>query len=301
METIDYKKIIDLMVSGLYVYDFQTQKNVFINREYTSITGWTIDELNGFGEAFIELFHEEDRDAILQHMKDLRESNDDKTLIVEYRFKTKEGDWIWCLSYDTPFERNQAGEVTRFIGSFADVSQLKEAEFELRESEERFRGAFETSPIGMALVSPEGKWIKVNKAISSLLGYSEDELLQKTFQDIAHPDDLEADLEYVEKMLSAEIENYEMEKRYFHKNGSIIKAILSVSLVWDNNGLPKHFISQIMDVTALKDAEEGLEKKLAELEAVNQNMIGREMRMEELKKEVDDLRSQLKLDPKYTS
>src|SRR6202048_5034235 len=104
-----------------------------------------------------------------------------------------------------------------------------------------FQNAFELAAIGMALVSPEGKWLRVNRAMCEITGYSEAELLERTFQDITHPDDLEADLENVHKMLAGEIKTYQMEKRYLHKNGSVVWILLSVSLVWTTPGEPLFF------------------------------------------------------------
>src|ERR1043166_1837881 len=104
-----------------------------------------------------------------------------------------------------------------------------------------FQHAFEHAAIGMALVAPDGKWLRVNRSICEITGYSEEELLQRTFQDITHPDDLDLDLANVDKMLSGEIQTYQMEKRYFHKNGSIVWVLLSVSLVRDQNNQPLFF------------------------------------------------------------
>ena len=109
-------------------------------------------------------------------------------------------------------------------------------------SDSLFQSAFEFAAIGMALVSLEGKWLRVNRSICKITGYSEVELLARTFQDITHPDDLEADLENVRKMLAGEIDTYQMEKRYFHKNGSIVWILLSVSLVRTKSGEPLFFI-----------------------------------------------------------
>lgn len=128
----------------------------------------------------------------------------------------------------------------------------------LRESEERLSSAFSYAAIGMAFVGLDGKWLKVNPAITDMLGYTEEELLLKTFQDITHPDDLDADLRYVKEMVEGLIQTYQMEKRYFHKTGRIVWALLSVSLVHDHNGKPLHFISQIQDITTRKYAEEAL-------------------------------------------
>src|SRR5262249_43558640 len=114
------------------------------------------------------------------------------------------------------------------IAAIRDVSDRVQADEALRLAEERFRNAFEEAPIGMSLVAPDGRWVRVNRASCEIVGYSEQELLGLTFQDITHPDDLDADLEYVRQMLAGEIRTYRMEKRYFHKDGHIVWINLSV-------------------------------------------------------------------------
>lgn len=163
-------------------------------------------------------------------------------------------------------QRAENGTALRMVGVNWDVTERQQAEESLRESEERFSGAFEYAPIGVALVSPEGQWLKVNHAVCNLLGYSQDELLVRTFQDITHPDDLNLDLDNVRRMLSGEIHSYQMEKRYFHKIGHLLTALLSVSLVRDGQGLPLYFISHIQDITERKQAAAALQKANEELE-----------------------------------
>ncbi|MDQ3929503.1 MAG: diguanylate cyclase, partial [Chloroflexota bacterium] len=130
----------------------------------------------------------------------------------------------------------------------------------LQRSDEQFRSAFEYASIGMALVGIDGQWLRVNKALTGIIGYSEDELLTRTFQDITHPDDLEADLELVARLLRGEIASYDMEKRYIHKEGHTVWALLSVSLVRHVSGQPLNFISQIQDITERKQLEDKLNK-----------------------------------------
>jgi PAS domain S-box-containing protein len=125
----------------------------------------------------------------------------------------------------------------------------------LEASEETFRTAMESASIGMAWVGHDGRWLRVNKALCSLLGYPAEELMQTDFQSITHPDDLEIDLDYVLRMLEGEIETYQLEKRYFHKSGRVIWALLSVSLVWNDKGEPDYFIAQIQDITERKEME----------------------------------------------
>lgn len=132
-----------------------------------------------------------------------------------------------------------------------------------------FESAFQHAAIGMGLVSLEGKWLRVNHSLCEIVGYSEEELLQTTFQEITHPDDLDTDLDLLHKLISGEVENYHLEKRYFHKQGHIIWILLSVSLVRDDNSEPQFFISQIQDITdrmqayvALRESEQRLELAL---------------------------------------
>src|SRR5205809_1924929 len=87
--------------------------------------------------------------------------------------------------------------------------------------------AFSFAPIGMALVAPDGRWLRVNRALCDLVGYSEAELLARTFQDLTHPEDLGRDLENVRQMIAGEIQSYQMEKRYFHRSGRIVTVLLS--------------------------------------------------------------------------
>ena len=139
-----------------------------------------------------------------------------------------------------------------------EVAERNRAEEELKGSEARFTSAFEHASIGMALVSPEGRWIKVNRALCHLIGYEAGELYPKTFQDITHPEDLELDLLQVRQVLAGERLSYQMEKRYFHKEGRVVWALLSVSLIRDPQGKPLYFISQIQDITERKEAEAAL-------------------------------------------
>jgi PAS domain S-box-containing protein len=129
-------------------------------------------------------------------------------------------------------------------------------EEELGESRRRFEGSFENASIGMALVAPDGAWLDVNPALCRLVGYGRDELLRLTFQDITHPDDIEADLGNARELLAGRAETYQTEKRYFRKDGAVVWVLLSVSLVRNPKGMTPYFVSQIQDITDRKEAEE---------------------------------------------
>jgi len=135
-----------------------------------------------------------------------------------------------------------------------------------------FQNAFEHAAIGIALVAPDGSWLRVNRSVCEITGYSEAELLQRTFQDITHPDDLERDLANANKLLAGEIETYQTEKRYFHKNGSVVWVLLSVSL-FREDGQPRFFISQIQDITRRKESEAQLSEAAAEIKRLRSQLV----------------------------
>jgi diguanylate cyclase (GGDEF)-like protein/PAS domain S-box-containing protein len=129
----------------------------------------------------------------------------------------------------------------------------------LRETEEHFRSAFDYAAIGMALVSPQGTWLRVNRSLCELLGFSEQELLDSNFQAVTHADDLGHDLANLYRLLQGETPTCHVEKRYVHRQGQIVWALNSVSLVRDSDNNPTHFIFQIQDITERKRAEAALQ------------------------------------------
>jgi PAS domain S-box-containing protein len=177
---------------------------------------------------------------------------------------TQEGRHIWLRTSKVPL-RSEIDETIGLLGVYEDITDYKQVELSLLESEERFRKAFQYSAIGMALVGLDGHWLKVNNSLCQIVGYSEQELLSKTFQDITYPDDLQSDLNFVAQLLAGEIDHYQMEKRYFHKDGHVVWIRMSVSLIRDAQNNPIHFVSQIEDITEDKLAAETLRKTNIEL------------------------------------
>ena len=139
-----------------------------------------------------------------------------------------------------------------------DGTGPRDAERERDAARSLFETAFSHAPVGMALLGLDGRWLKVNRAVCRITGYSEDELLARTLSELTHPEDLDADLAFVPRLLAGEITECQMEKRYLTRNGGQIWVLLSASLARDEHGAPEYLVCQVQDVSPRKQAEQQL-------------------------------------------
>ncbi|MEJ6480828.1 PAS domain S-box protein [Nostoc punctiforme UO1] len=223
-----------------------------INQVFADINGLTIEEHLGrkFGEVLPAMAAEFEQQ--LQRVLDTGEP----VLNVEISGETREQSkryGYWLGNYYPV--NNSMGETVGIGIILADVTAAKQTEVALRESEERFRAMFNQAAVGITLVALDGKFIQVNPALSEITGYSPEELMQITFEEITHPDDLAVDLENARRVLTKEISGYSLEKRYICKDGSIVWVNLTSSAVWDTNGQPKYALGIIEDISDRKRVE----------------------------------------------
>jgi two-component system cell cycle sensor histidine kinase/response regulator CckA len=161
------------------------------------------------------------------------------------------------------FPLRRGNEIYGVMSIHQDVTERTETERRRREETDEFESAFRHAAIGMAVADLDGNWLKVNQRLCDLVGYTEAELLELSFQKITHPGDLEHDLERTVKLLAGEVETMQLEKRYLRKDGSIVPVLVSVSLVRDREGTPVRFVGQIQDRTN-DEHRRALEHELAE-------------------------------------
>lgn len=195
------------------------------------------EDINKLGTVLLEAAK---RDDTIQINFKIRRASDGRIRHIQARAKT---------------HRNAKGIPFRMVGVNVDVTVQKQFEDALREAEARFRSSFEWAAIGMAMLDFKGKFIQVNKALSDILGYSEAELLGFSFDAITHPQDTTQHTHLVKDVLKGRRHNYQLEKRYIHKEGHVVWVHLSVSAVRNDKGRVIYFISQIQDITERKRNE----------------------------------------------
>ncbi|RWY55890.1 sensor histidine kinase [Mucilaginibacter gilvus] len=255
MENI-YKIILEETLAGYWDYHVR-ENTVVLSPAFKAIFGYQDHELANSTDTWAKLIVEEDRPLMDKCVTEHYLSHGRKPYNIDVRYKHKNGSIVWTNTTGRVIEWD-GDEPLRMVGCHSDITKKKKTELSLKISEETFRNAFQYSSIGMVLVSTDGLFLKVNGSICAMLGYTADELITKTFQEITHPDDLEADLSLLQKTLNNEIKNYQMEKRYFTKSGKTIWVVLNVSLVRDEDDDPLYFVSQIKDITERRKAEQAL-------------------------------------------
>jgi PAS domain S-box-containing protein len=258
---VRYRILVEQMPAITYIAAPDGASNtLYISPQIEAALGFTQEEWMADSQLWFKQIHPDDRAQVLDSTDVARDKG--VPISSEYRMLTRDGHVRWF--HDTgALVRDHAGRPLFIQGVWLDVTQRKQAEESLGESEERFRGAFDYAPIGMALGALDGRWLQVNRSLCEMLGYTEQELLATTFQALTHPDDIEVDLVLVQQLLAGEIDRYQLEKRYLHKLGHEIWVQLSVSLVCDAQGKPLYFIGHIKNITESRDAEQALRESEA--------------------------------------
>ena len=246
--TADYRAMIEAAPEAIVVYT--PEKFLFLNAFAAAQLGSNAASL--VGRPIMDFVHPDSIPVVVERIRNVLKSGVGGGPI-EVRFIALDGKVIPAEVVSVPiiFEGQQA-----FLGLIRDTSKREEMERALRESEERFGNAFRQSPHGMGFVSPDGTWLKVNRALCEMLGYAEEELLQRRFSDITHPDDVTQDEEQLRRLVSGEIDTDHRIKRYLRKDGSVTWVSLAVSAVHDAEGTPIYFIGQVQDITRDREMEE---------------------------------------------
>ncbi|GIW77681.1 MAG: hypothetical protein KatS3mg104_2744 [Phycisphaerae bacterium] len=266
LETSQQRLMLALEAAGDALWQIDlTEGTILFSDLWGRMLNYTDEQIPKRYTEFIQLLHPED----VPHLLTLTEKHfrgDASDIVAEIRIRTGLGTWKWILHRGRVIKRDAQGEPLQMIGTHQDINARRQADIELRESRELFRNAFIESACGMAMTSPTGQFVRVNAAFCELLGYTEKELLEKDFQQVTHPEDLDEDIALMQEVLNNNRDKYSMEKRFVRKDGQIVWVLLTVGAVFDSQGHVQYFIKQMQDITRRKRADVELTQKTLEAE-----------------------------------
>ncbi len=250
-------------IARIVYWEMDIDRDVLIfNDSFYAFYGTTAEKEGGYEmywQDYAERFvHPDDLPLFYGYAEQNRARQEEDLSDVEHRIVRRDGITRHILAR-VRYVKDESGAVVKVFGANQDITDRKLAELALRESESRFKGYFEASAIGMAIVALNGEWIRVNRSLCLSLGYSMEELRTMTFREIAYPDDAEKDSGHLRKLLNNDIAYYHIEKRYIHRDGHIVWGKLSVSLVRDAFDRPLYLICQVQDITEHKLLEQKLQ------------------------------------------
>ncbi|MGA9147296.1 MAG: PAS domain S-box protein [Candidatus Nanopelagicales bacterium] len=218
----------------------------WISPSVTRMLGWRPEEMTG--KPIFGFLNPEDMPAIQEAQARIR---DGEALNFDARIRTSDGSYRWVASQVRPvFDRS--GALTARVAGWRDIHERKQASEALAISEDLFRTAMDGSAIGTCLVAADGSFMRVNLALSEMLGRSQEQLMEMTWQEITHPEDLNVDQELVDQILRGERDRYRLRKRYLRPDKEVVWGDLSVACCRNSDGSVRNFVSQIVDITELK-------------------------------------------------
>ncbi|MBU1229762.1 MAG: PAS domain S-box protein [Proteobacteria bacterium] len=230
-----------------------------------------------YGAREKDIIGRRDNDFVSAELAEFFLMNDRKAMEMDRAVRNEERLVFADTGYEGLFEtiktpmRDSAGNLVGVLGIARDITERRQAEEALRESEAQYRAIFEQAAVGICHCSLEGVFLRANRRLTELLGYSESELLRMNFRDITHPDDIPASLEKVRLVLAGQSTGLGMEKRYLRKDGAVIWARLNLSIVSDQFHQPRYFVGVLEDITARKTAMADLAKAKVQAEEANRS------------------------------
>jgi diguanylate cyclase (GGDEF)-like protein/PAS domain S-box-containing protein len=234
---------------GITVTDAATGAIISLNPALAEMHGGTVGDF--VGKPLRTLFTPES----VARIPDVSETIDKNTFVSYDSDHVRLDGSVFPVRTEAMAARGERGDAQFRIAWYDDLTERQAAERRAGMAERDFEAAFHAAPHGVAIVGLGGTFLHVNQKLAEILGYSVEELWHLTFQELTHPDDLDADLAQVDGLLAGEIDTYEMEKRYYTRDGHLIWVLLAVAIVREEDGSPRHFISQIQDISNRKRLE----------------------------------------------
>ncbi len=225
----------------------------YVSPSFESVLGYAADDV--VGRLGTDFAHDEDVTVLRASLQSGAVPGRDRR--AEVRMRHHDGSWRWFEVTVTNLADDP--NVNGWVANLRDVSERKAADLALAEAQEAFRHAFDDAPIGMALASLDGHFLRVNQACAQLLGRSQESLVGMTTTELTHPDDRISSRAAMEELVRGEQDAYRLEKRYLRRDGSVVWVALSVSMVCDADGHPLYQIGQMEDISDRKALRDRLE------------------------------------------
>ncbi|MCK9384106.1 MAG: PAS domain S-box protein [Nevskia sp.] len=226
--------------------------------------GWRADEVIGRSPLEWRFIYDDDRDATERVITKLFSGTE--TLVTNLnRNYHKDGSTVWCRWYNSLL-RDENGQSISFFSIVDDVSDQQTATAALNESETRFRSIFEQASVGITMLDHDGRWLAVNQRFCDIVGYTSDELHQRTWESLSHPADVGLEQSQSQRIFDGDIPHHSLEKRFLHKSGNVIWAMVFVRCIEATRRAPKCFVRIVEDITERKLAEARVQQLTADLE-----------------------------------
>jgi PAS domain S-box-containing protein len=235
---------------------------IIVNQTWLDTLGYSYDEVAGkwFGDFLAPTY----KDAFRLRFPIFKAAG---KIHSEFEMIHKDGS-IHFIAFEGRIAHHVDGSFKQTHCILADITKQRKIQNALGDSEEQFRSTFEQVTVGMAYVSPDGKWLRVNRQLCNMLGYSHEELLSKTFQDITHPDDLDVNVHKLYQILKNDLQSFSDEKRYITKDGAIIWVNITVTAHQSTTGNTDYMITVIEDISERKRIENELQEHRALLNSM---------------------------------
>jgi two-component system cell cycle sensor histidine kinase/response regulator CckA len=264
-----FRGVAEQSLTGIYV--LQDQRFLYINPRLAEMFGYSVEEIMAEADPWRLLT--DDARALATSKSTARLAGERES--VRYTLLAKRRDDMRIIVEIFGSSILLRGRPA-LLGTVLDVTERVDGEAALLESERRFRAAFDQTITGMAITAPNGRWLQVNRALCDMLGYSADELMARTYQEVTHAADVEQNVALTSALLRGDIPSYRLEKRFIRKDGHLVWVELSAALVRDADGHPLYLVAQATDITAQKRAEAALGESEAQLrQAQKMEAVGR--------------------------
>jgi PAS domain S-box-containing protein len=247
-----YRRIVQTAEEGIWTIDASSLTD-YVNPKMAQMMGYKAEEM--IGRPISDFLDDEGKALLTMHLKNRKNGISDQ---FEFKYMRKDGTPLWAFVSTNPIT-NSAGVYVGAVALLTDTSARRAAEAAMLESNVQFRAIFEQAAVGVALIdSNTGRFLNVNQRACDIARLTRRQMMSTTFKHIAHPDDLQLNLEHMEKLKAGKIQTFTIEKRYLHADGSITWVNITVSPMWKKGEPPSRHIAIMQDITERKQVEQSL-------------------------------------------